>query len=113
MGDTAEQATIKEFEQRYQVMPTEVTRQVERAVIGGDWGANGYTTMEQAYRLGRELALARPPGCLTLAPDEVGLACPWRPRRAVGLSWPTYRPTRRKRLLLAPSARVSPIAPGA
>ena len=57
MGNTAEQAAIKDFEQRYQVKPTEVTRQIERAVIGGDWGANGYTTMKQADRLGRELAL--------------------------------------------------------
>ena len=57
MGTTAEQATIKDFEQRYQVKPTEVTRQIERAVIGGDWGANGYTTMEQADRVGRGLAL--------------------------------------------------------
>ena len=57
VSTTAEQATIKEFEQRYEVKPTELTRQIERAVIGGDWGANGYTTMEQADRVGRDLAL--------------------------------------------------------
>ena len=66
MSTTAEQATIKEFEQRYEVKPTELTRQIERAVIGGDWGANGYTTKEQADRLGRDLALGRPSTLLDL-----------------------------------------------
>src|SRR5438445_6827025 len=66
MGHAAGQATIKEFEQRYEVKPTELTRQIELAVIGGDWGANGYTTMEQADRLGRELALGPSSGLLDL-----------------------------------------------
>ncbi len=57
MVTTAEQEMIKEFEQRYHVKPTEVTRQMERAVIGGDWGANGYTTVQQADRLGCALVL--------------------------------------------------------
>jgi cyclopropane fatty-acyl-phospholipid synthase-like methyltransferase len=34
-----------------------VTRQIELAVIGGDWGANGYTTMAQADRLAVVLSL--------------------------------------------------------
>ncbi|HET6874442.1 MAG TPA: methyltransferase domain-containing protein, partial [Acidimicrobiales bacterium] len=33
------------------------TRQIERAVIGGDWGANGYTTVAQADRLAEVLEL--------------------------------------------------------
>ena len=36
---------------------TELTRQMERTVIGGDWGANGYTTLDQADRLGRAAKL--------------------------------------------------------
>ena len=57
MGDAVKPGVIETFEQRYRVRPTEVTRQIEREVIGGDWGANGYTTMGQADRLGRELSL--------------------------------------------------------
>jgi ubiquinone/menaquinone biosynthesis C-methylase UbiE len=41
-----------------------VTREIERAVIGGDWGANGYTSRAQADRLGRLLELG--PGRLLL-----------------------------------------------
>ena len=44
----ADQETARLFAARYQVAPAEVSRQVELAVIGGDWGANGYTTMAQA-----------------------------------------------------------------
>jgi ubiquinone/menaquinone biosynthesis C-methylase UbiE len=57
MSDRMDRAVREEFEARYRIKPTDVTRQIERAVIGGDWGANGYTTKEQADRLGRELAL--------------------------------------------------------
>jgi hypothetical protein len=45
------------FAERYRVAPAEVSRRVELAVIGGDWGANGYTTMAQADLLGHELGL--------------------------------------------------------
>ena len=48
---------IDRFTERYRVASSEVTRQIERAVIGGDWGANGYTTVDQADQLGAELAL--------------------------------------------------------
>jgi SAM-dependent methyltransferase len=53
-----ESAIRDRFEQRYTVGQTDATRDVERAVIGGDWGANGYTTMDQADQLGRALGLA-------------------------------------------------------
>ncbi len=36
------------FVDRYRVPRDSVNRVVERAVIGSDWGANGYTTREQA-----------------------------------------------------------------
>lgn len=55
-----DEAEAKEtFADRYAVERAEVNRQVERAVIGGDWGANGYTTMAQADELG-ELAQLGP-----------------------------------------------------
>ena len=57
MNSRMERATVEDFEARYRVRPSDVTREIERAVIGGDWGANGYTTMDQADLLGRELAL--------------------------------------------------------
>jgi cyclopropane fatty-acyl-phospholipid synthase-like methyltransferase len=53
----AERETAEHFAERYRVAPAEVSRRVELAVIGGDWGANGYTTMAQADVLARELAL--------------------------------------------------------
>jgi hypothetical protein len=64
MRDAVKPGSIEDFEQRYRVKPTEVTRQIERAAIGGDWGANGYTTVNQADRLGRELSLG--PGSMLL-----------------------------------------------
>ena len=45
------------FTERYRIGPTDVTRRIERAVIGADWGANGYTTLAQAGKLGAELGL--------------------------------------------------------
>ncbi|GAC1532337.1 MAG: hypothetical protein NVS3B1_25970 [Marmoricola sp.] len=57
MGKSVERATIEEFETRYRMRPTDLTQRIERAVIGGDWGANGYTTLAQADRLGAELVL--------------------------------------------------------
>lgn len=46
------------FRQRYGNTPSLVACQIEQRVIGGDWGANGYTTMAQADTLARELGLS-------------------------------------------------------
>jgi cyclopropane fatty-acyl-phospholipid synthase-like methyltransferase len=46
------------FEERYGIVVSPVARQLERRVIGGDWGANGYTTMAQADTLARGLGLS-------------------------------------------------------
>jgi SAM-dependent methyltransferase len=46
------------FQERYRSTPSQLTRQIELWVIGGDWGANGYTTMAQADTLARELGLS-------------------------------------------------------
>ena len=61
---TWEQQTAGRFAERYRIAPAEVSRRVELEVIGGDWGANGYTTMTQADLLARELNLR--PGMLLL-----------------------------------------------
>jgi 2-polyprenyl-3-methyl-5-hydroxy-6-metoxy-1,4-benzoquinol methylase len=46
------------FEQRYGVSATPLLGEIERRVIGGDWGANGYTTMAQADQLASGLCLS-------------------------------------------------------
>jgi 2-polyprenyl-3-methyl-5-hydroxy-6-metoxy-1,4-benzoquinol methylase len=46
------------FEQRYRIAAAPATRRIEQRVIGGDWGANGYTTMVQADTLARGLGLS-------------------------------------------------------
>jgi 2-polyprenyl-3-methyl-5-hydroxy-6-metoxy-1,4-benzoquinol methylase len=46
------------FDERYGIALPPVARQIERRVIGGDWGANGYTTIAQADALARALGLS-------------------------------------------------------
>ena len=52
-----EHGTRKCIVERYRLVPADVSRRIELVVIGGDWGANGDTTMAQAGLLGRELGL--------------------------------------------------------
>jgi cyclopropane fatty-acyl-phospholipid synthase-like methyltransferase len=52
-----EQDTRQRFADRYGEDRTAVVQQIERAVIGGDWGASGYTTMRQADHLAAVLRL--------------------------------------------------------
>jgi hypothetical protein len=54
------------FQERYRNIPSPLTRQIEQRVIGGDWGANGFTTMDQADTLARELHLSATDGLLDL-----------------------------------------------
>ena len=46
------------FEQRYGIAAVPLLGEIERRVIGGDWGANGYTTMAQADELDSGLGLS-------------------------------------------------------
>jgi SAM-dependent methyltransferase len=46
------------FEERYGAAQAPLVREIERRVIGGDWGANGYTTMAQADALADGLGLS-------------------------------------------------------
>jgi 2-polyprenyl-3-methyl-5-hydroxy-6-metoxy-1,4-benzoquinol methylase len=47
------------FEQRYGISAAPLLGGIERPVIGGDWGANGYTTMAQADQLASGVRLSR------------------------------------------------------
>ena len=57
MPTREERDTEGRFAERYSVAQTDVTRGIERVVIGGDWGANGYTTVAQADALAHLLRL--------------------------------------------------------
>ena len=46
------------FQQRYGNRPSPTARRIEQRVIGGDWGANGFTTMAQADTLADGLGLS-------------------------------------------------------
>ena len=52
-----EQDAAATFSDRYGRPASDATRELERLVIGGDFGANGYTTMAQADLLAAALDL--------------------------------------------------------
>lgn len=72
MVTRAEREAGERFAQRYRESRVEAVHAIERAVIGGDWGANGYTTVAQAERLGSLLELG--PGVVVL---DVGAGRGW------------------------------------
>jgi hypothetical protein len=53
-----ERGALALFGDRYALPATEITDRIEAEVLGAAWGANGYTTIEQADELARRLALA-------------------------------------------------------
>jgi methylase of polypeptide subunit release factors len=53
-----ERAALADFAARYTVPPADVIKKIERKVIGAVWGANGFTTVEQADLIGERLDLA-------------------------------------------------------
>ena len=57
MATRDEREVAARFAARYGAPQAEVIRDVEMAVIGGTWGANGYTTRHQADLLARSLDL--------------------------------------------------------
>jgi methylase of polypeptide subunit release factors len=52
-----EHDALTQFQERYAIPTAEVAAEIERRVIGAEWGANGYTTVEQADELARRLDL--------------------------------------------------------
>src|ERR1700730_10762149 len=57
MSSRDERGALEHFRARYATPATNVTTQIEASVIGAVWGANGYTTADQADELARRLAL--------------------------------------------------------
>jgi len=57
MTSRDESAARRDFSQRYAVATGDANDRIERDVIGAVWGANGYTTIEQADELGGRLKL--------------------------------------------------------
>ena len=57
MTDRDERDARARFEERYAIPTGDANSRIERAVIGAVWGANGYTTVDQADQLGRLLDL--------------------------------------------------------
>ena len=58
MATRQEKEANARFSQRYGEERGDVVRSIELAVIGGDWGANGYTTIAQADQLAAILQLS-------------------------------------------------------
>ena len=57
MVSSKEQEARDRFAGRYQEERVDVVRDIERRVIGAEWGANGYTTIAQADGLADRLDL--------------------------------------------------------
>ncbi len=57
MATRQEKEANARFSQRYGEARGDVVSEIELAVIGGDWGANGYTTIAQADQLATILEL--------------------------------------------------------
>ena len=72
MASRQEREANERFSQRYGEERGDVVRAIELAVIGGDWGANGYTTIAQADQLAAVLELS--PGSLLL---DIGAGRGW------------------------------------
>jgi SAM-dependent methyltransferase len=57
MATREERGTQQRFAERYRREMSDVPDQIEQVVIGGNWGANGYTTLQQADHLASVLHL--------------------------------------------------------
>jgi 2-polyprenyl-3-methyl-5-hydroxy-6-metoxy-1,4-benzoquinol methylase len=57
MRSRDEQDAAATFSERYDRPASDATRELERLVIGADFGANGYTTMAQADLIAERLGL--------------------------------------------------------
>jgi methylase of polypeptide subunit release factors len=57
MTSRDERTACDEFAVRYAIPATDINAAIERQVIGAVWGANGYTTVDQADELADRLDL--------------------------------------------------------
>ena len=67
-----ESRIVDDYGRRYSHGGTDLARAIERRVLGADYGGSGYTTIDQARRLGRRLGLAQ--GRVLL---DLGAGCGW------------------------------------
>jgi len=65
-----ERETEQRFTARYRDQSNDITEQIERIVIGGIWGANGYTTIRQADDLAEALDLRPGQRLLDIGPGR-------------------------------------------
>ena len=72
MSTRDEREARSNFAERYAIPTADVNAWVEQAVIGAVWGANGYTTVDQADELARRLRIG--PGSRVL---DVGTGRGW------------------------------------
>ncbi len=72
MTSRDERNALEHFRERYAVPSIDLADRIEERVIGSAWGANGYTTLEQANELASRLALG--PGTRLL---DVGTGRGW------------------------------------
>jgi methylase of polypeptide subunit release factors len=57
MSTSDEREARSHFAERYAIPTADVNARIEQAVIGAAWGANGYTTVDQADELARRLRI--------------------------------------------------------
>lgn len=57
MTSRDERAALERFRERYAIAASDTAAVVERRVLGAAWGADGYTTVDQADELARRLGL--------------------------------------------------------
>lgn len=72
MATREEHVAKDRFSQRYREERVDVVRVIEQRVTGGDWGANGYTTIAQADELAAVLELR--PGSMLI---DIGAGRGW------------------------------------
>ena len=70
--DEAERTARAEFDREYRTTRDPIRQRIERSVLGSDYGANGYTTIDQADQLAAELRLG--PGMTLL---DLGAGSGW------------------------------------
>ena len=68
----AERATVEEFDRRNRLGEAPARRQVEQAVLGSDYGATSYTTVQQVAELAERVQLG--PGVSLL---DLGAGTGW------------------------------------
>jgi 2-polyprenyl-3-methyl-5-hydroxy-6-metoxy-1,4-benzoquinol methylase len=57
MTSRDEREALERFRERYATTANDAAAAIEQQVLGAAWGANGYTTVDQADELARRLAL--------------------------------------------------------